>query len=61
VNHAIGGGYLFRNNIFEVPEVATTPLKIYQIFKASAVSRMTVAGLFIDHIYDDILSLSRID
>ena len=34
INQAIGGGYLFRSGVFEVPEAATVPLKIFSIFTA---------------------------
>jgi len=33
--HAVGGGYLFRNDgILNIPEGTTTPLKIYGIMHA---------------------------
>jgi hypothetical protein len=46
IHHAIAGGYLLRNNLFEVPEVATTPLKIYGIYKPTVMNRQTGIQFF---------------
>jgi len=61
VNHCIGGGYLLRNHFFEVPEIATCPLKLFAIFKPTTYNRQVGMNFFADYIYDDILSLSRVD
>jgi hypothetical protein len=60
--HAVGGGYLFRNDgILNVPESAANPLKIFSIFHVQTSNRMSAVTCFLDYIYDDVLSLSRVD
>ena len=57
----MAGGYLFRSKIFEVPEAATNPLKLYAIFHASVALKQSGFQFFADFIYDDVLSMSRVD
>jgi len=61
VSNAVAGGYLFRSRIFEVPEAATNPLKLYSIFQATVAVRQSGFQCFADFIYDDVLSMSRVD
>eukprot|EP00347_Sterkiella_histriomuscorum_P005336 403357003 len=59
--NAVAGGYLLRSKVFEVPEAATNPLKLYGIFQASVVIKQSAFTFFTDYIYDDVLSMSRVD
>ena len=60
--HSIGGGYLFRNEgIISVPEGATRGLKIFSIFRAQSMNRSAAMQLFLDYIYNDVVSLSTVD
>jgi hypothetical protein len=61
VHHAISGGYLFRNNIFDVPEVGTTPLRIYSIYQPTVINQTIGINFFIDYLFDDVLQMSRVD
>lgn len=59
--NAVAGGYIFRSKVFDLPEAATYPLKLYSVFTGSAMIKNTAFNSFIDFIYDDILSMSRVD
>ena len=58
---AVAGGYLFRSKVFEVPEAASQPLKLYTVYQAACQNKNTAINFFIDFIYDDVLALSRVD
>lgn len=62
LTHAIGGGYLFRNDgIIKVPEGATRGLKVYAVYRAQTMNRSAAVQSFLDYMYNDIVSLSKVD
>jgi|LauGreDrversion4_2_1035121.scaffolds.fasta_scaffold50287_1 hypothetical protein len=60
--HAVGGGYLFRNEgILNIPEGTTTPLKIYGVMHIVSQKSDSSLSYFSDYVYNDVITLSRID